>query len=169
MKRIASILFSSIAKKACSRSRWIKRDRLPTCGELSARKASVLGFTLLEVLVAFAIMAISLGMLYRAIGSGAKSAGDVDHYQRAVVLAESLLSMRDTVTKQGWNEEGQSANFVWRISSAPFATTVTNPAAPTLHEVVITVTWGGSPANRQYQITTLVPERRPVPGEEGRL
>ena len=34
------------------------------------------GFSLLELLVAFAIMALALGMLYRASGGSARAAGD---------------------------------------------------------------------------------------------
>lgn len=64
------------------------------------------GLTLLELLVAFAIMALSLGMLYRAMGSSARSVADVDRYQRAVVLAESLLSLRDAIPEQGLNQSG---------------------------------------------------------------
>ena len=59
------------------------------------------GFSLLELLVAFSIMALALGMLYRASGSSARAAGDADRSQRAVILAESLLALRDAVPPQG--------------------------------------------------------------------
>ena len=58
------------------------------------------GFTILELLVAFAIMAISLGMLYRASGGSARSVGDMERYQRATVLAESIMAMRDAVPEE---------------------------------------------------------------------
>mgnify|MGYP003552811558 CR=1 FL=1 len=45
------------------------------------------GLSLLELLVAFAIMAIALGMLYKASGSSARSVGEIQSYQRAVSLA----------------------------------------------------------------------------------
>ena len=62
------------------------------------------GLSLLELLVAFAIMAIALGMLYKASGSSARSVGEIQSYQRAVSLAESLLATRDAIPPDGWNE-----------------------------------------------------------------
>ena len=41
----------------------------------AARRAH--GLTLLELLVALTIMALSLGVLYRASGSGARNAGEL--------------------------------------------------------------------------------------------
>ena len=55
------------------------------------------GFTILELLVAFAIMSIALGMLYRAAGGSVRAVGEMERYQRATVLAESILAMRDAV------------------------------------------------------------------------
>lgn len=120
------------------------------------------GFTLLELLVAFAIMAISLGMLYRASGSGARSVGDIERYQRAVVLAESLLALRDAVPPQGWNQAGESAGYSWRISSAPYPSAVENPAVPALHEIHIAISWKDAERQRQFELNTLLPERKPV-------
>jgi general secretion pathway protein I len=124
------------------------------------------GFTLLELLVAFAIMAMSLGMLYRATGAGARSVGDVERYQRAVVLAESLLALRDSVPAQGWNQAGESAGYRWRISSAPYPVGADNPAVPMLHEISIAISWSDADRQRQIEINTLLPQRKPVdPGQ----
>ncbi len=118
------------------------------------------GLTLLELLVAFAIMALSLGMLYRAMGGSARSVADVDRYQRAVVLAQSLLSLRDTVPEQGWNQAGESAGYQWRIASAPFATDVKGPTVPLLHEVNILITWSDGARTRSFELNTLRPQRK---------
>ena len=80
----------------------------------SARRQG--GFTILELLVAFAIMAISLGMLYRVSGGSARAVGDMEHYQRAIVLAESILAMRDAIPEEGWVEAGRVAGFDWRVA-----------------------------------------------------
>ena len=125
------------------------------------------GFTLLELLVAFAIMALSLGMLYRASGSGARSVVDIEHYQRAVILGESLLALRDAVPEQGWNQTGESAGYNWRISSAPYATAINGPNLPLLHEVKIVIAGKDAERQRLFELHTSRPQRKPV--ESGQL
>ena len=119
------------------------------------------GLTLLELLVAFAIMALSLGVLYRIMGGSARSAGDIDRYQRAIVLAQSLLSLRDTVPEEGLQQTGESAGYQWRIVSAPFATGVSGPNIPPLHEVGISIAWSEGERQRSFDLTTLRPQRKP--------
>ncbi len=50
------------------------------------------GFSLLEVLVAFAILSLSLGVLLAIFGKGMDLVGTSDKYTRAVLLAESTLA-----------------------------------------------------------------------------
>jgi general secretion pathway protein I len=118
------------------------------------------GFSLLELLVAFAIMAMSLGILYRASGSSAATVGDAEQFQRAVILGESLLSLRDSIPATGWNESGQSGAFGWRVQSAPFATPVSGgrPDAAKLHEVTFVVAWNDGNRPRQLEFATLLPQ-----------
>ena len=124
------------------------------------------GFSLLELIVAFAIMALALGMLYRASGGSARAIGDAERYQRAVVLAESLLAMRDAVSPEGWREAGDSAGYDWSIVSSPYATAITGPSVPPLHEIEIVVEWREGGRQRQLALATLLPERKPA-GKEG--
>lgn len=118
------------------------------------------GFSLLELLVAFSIMALALGMLYRASGGSARAAGDAERYQRAVILAESLLALRDAVPPQGWREAGDSAGYSWHIASAPYATGITGPNVPQLHEIEIVVSWRDGERQRSLALATLLPERK---------
>ena len=119
------------------------------------------GFTLLEMLVAMAILAMSLGMLYRASGGAAHSVGDLESYQRATVLAESLLSMRDAVSDAGWNESGSSGKYGWQVSSAPYATQFNGPNIPLLHQIHIVISWSDGIRPRELVLDTLLPQRKP--------
>lgn len=122
------------------------------------------GFSLLELLVAFVIMAFSLGMLYQASGGTVRSLGDTDQYQRASMLAQSVLNSRDSVPEAGWAEAGQSAGFAWRVSSSPYATNFSGARAPALQQVQVVVGWTDRRGPRQLELNTLMPQARPAPG-----
>jgi general secretion pathway protein I len=126
------------------------------------------GFSLLELLVAFAIMALSLGVLYQATGSSARHVADAERYQRAVMLADSLLAQREGIGRAGWNDSGESAGLAWSVRSAPFPTPISDadPAALRLHEVVFRISWGEGDGARQMEFTTLLPQLLPQPGDE---
>lgn len=50
------------------------------------------GFTLIEVLVAFVILALALGVLTRILSLASHSLATAGHYQQALYLAESQLA-----------------------------------------------------------------------------
>ena len=50
------------------------------------------GISLLEVLVAFAIMALALGVLLRIFGTGLRSSAAAERYSAATLWAESLMA-----------------------------------------------------------------------------
>jgi general secretion pathway protein I len=50
------------------------------------------GFTLVEVVVAFAVLAITFSALYEVLGSSLNRASEVERYERAVMSAQSLLA-----------------------------------------------------------------------------
>ena len=118
------------------------------------------GFTLLELLVAFAIMAISLGMLYRAVGSSAHSVGVIELQERALVLAESLLTLRDSVPPDGWNQAGESAGYRWHVTSTPYPTGVEDPKTPLLQEVHVDISWSDDGQTHHIELNTLKPQRK---------
>jgi general secretion pathway protein I len=119
----------------------------------------------LEVLVAFAIAALALGMLYQIMGNNARQAGGLSQHERAMALAESLLAAYDTVPAQGVDDSAQAAGFAWRVRSQPYPTPAdNNPNAPHLYELQASVQWLDGNAARSFELTTLRPERRPLPG-----
>lgn len=120
------------------------------------------GFSLLELLVAFSILALSLGVLYQASGGNVRNLQQSEQHQRAAVLAESLLSLRDTVPHAGWEQTGVSAGYDWRIRSSPYPTTVSSLSAPKLHQVLITIKWSSGTTSHQIEVVTVLPEQQPI-------
>ena len=123
------------------------------------------GFSLLELLVAFAIMAMSLGLIYRSLGGSATQAGQLAAQEQAALLAQSVLSLRESVTPQGWNESGESPPFSWRVSSQPYPTGVSGANVVPLHQIDLVISWPDGARTRQLQLQTLLPQRSPLPGE----
>jgi len=133
----------------------------------AAIRPAARGFSLLELLVALSIMAMSLGLLYQASTGALRGVGDLDQEERANVLAQSIIEARDAVPAAGWNESGSSAGMAWRVSSAPYETDVSRstPAVARLHEVRVLVAWDSRRGQRQIELHTLLPQQRPQPGE----
>ena len=93
------------------------------------------GFTLLEVLVAFIIAALALGVLFQGALGGLQSVRVAGHYEEALSRARSHLATLDRggalVAGERTGDDG--SGFHWRIRIAPLATAaVAAAAAPAL-------------------------------------
>lgn len=119
------------------------------------------GFTLIEVLAAIAIMALGLSLLYQILGSNTQAVALTGQYQRAAMLAQSLLNAHDGIPVEGWNEQGESAGFAWQVRSQPYETAQARAmqASPPLHRVDIHIAWSDGEHTRSMALSTLRPER----------
>lgn len=129
------------------------------------------GFSLLELLVAFAIMAMALGMIYRVSGASARQAQLVSMHQRAQVLAQSLLSL-EAVPESGLDEQGESGGLRWSLHSRLFSGGSTDLRAVPLHELHVSVQWDDALAQgglRALELVTLRPQRGPIRPRAGGL
>lgn len=80
------------------------------------------GFSLLEVLVAFTILALSLAVVFRIFAGGLGNIATSEDYAQAVTLAESRLAavgisepLQAGVSFGRWDEK-----YEWRIEAAPY-------------------------------------------------
>ncbi len=114
------------------------------------------GFSLLELLVALAIMSLSLGVLYRAVGGGVRTVGDMAAYNRAVAIGESLLAAREMVPAAGINESGGWQGYQWSLVSSPFEAAA--PNQPALHRLQVDVGWSDGLRQRSLSLASLRPQ-----------
>jgi general secretion pathway protein I len=112
------------------------------------------GFTLIEVLVAFAIAALALGLLFQAASSSGTAARQAGNYEEAVSRAKSHMAMvgRESDITAGERGGDDGGGYRWRLKITPSA--VAQPpqeAAPAnrlvLYNVEVSVSWsdGGRP------------------------
>lgn len=118
------------------------------------------GFSLLEMLIAFVIMAAGLAVLYESSGGSLSAVSEAEKQVRAIQLAQSVLSMRAVVPKEGWQESGEFDGLAWQVSSAAYDIPTSNgfQLPWKVHRVQVTVRWQGFNGERDYVLVTLLPE-----------
>jgi general secretion pathway protein I len=123
-------------------------------------RSLVRGFSLLELLVAVAVLAISLAMLYRAAGGVLQATSAVQMQQTAVQVAQSVLNSREYLSSSGWHEKGSDAGIDWSVSSVPIPDAVNSTRANPvrLHEVSLKLVWQGRSERVYWSIHTILPE-----------
>lgn len=126
------------------------------------------GFSLLEILVAFSIMAIALTVLLRIFGTGVNNAVISEEYTIAVQIAESLMARTgvETALEAGESQGTEGDKYDWRVIVTPAAPIPTrrslkddntdqqNPP-PELMAVRVSVSWGEDQQARTVELNTL--------------
>ena len=123
------------------------------------------GFSLLEMIVAMAIMALSLGALYNAAGGSVKGVQAAEQRSGALLLAQSLLEAYSTVPHGGIAEQGEVGSMAWQLVAIPYPTA--REAAPgwPLYRVEASVQWGSGESRQGLSLVSLLPERRRAAAE----
>lgn len=111
------------------------------------------GFSLLEVLVAFSILALSLGVVMQIFSGSLRNAEISRDQAQAVILAQSLLASTGVEARLAAGDSNGTLDnkFYWRIQVAPFQSSVMASGIPApqqsavleLWDVTVEVAWGG--------------------------
>lgn len=102
------------------------------------------GFTLVELLVALAIMSLSLAVLFASISSGLAAAHNARQEQAAATLAQSLLAeMGASRTLALGTTSGRSSEGLnWQIDVVPYGDEADRKAwGVAAARVTVTVAW----------------------------
>jgi general secretion pathway protein I len=122
------------------------------------------GFTLIEIVVSFAVLAIGLGIAMQIATGAMRNARQAEQRTEAALYAQSLL---DSVGIGERLEEGGSSGefgdaYRWELSVTPFevespADSPLDPAlAPVqLYRLELVVTWGQAPREQEARFVTL--------------
>lgn len=109
------------------------------------------GFTLMEILVAFVVLAAAVGVLYRTFSAGLRNVDAVAGYSEAIAIAEAKLTGLglERPLEEG-DESGatEDRRFSWRIAVRPYTPPGSSPDQPggfisphQLLRATVTVTW----------------------------
>jgi general secretion pathway protein I len=111
------------------------------------------GFTLLEVVVALAILAITFGFAFGAFSGGMNRLGHDQKAQTAVLVAQSELArVGHEIALNDGEIDGRTADgFSWRIAITPY----TGSAYLLGHRVVVAVNWKEGHRQQQVRLETV--------------
>jgi len=121
------------------------------------------GFSLLEILVAFSILAMSLGVLLNIFSSGLQTAMLSEEYVHAITIAQSLLARSgiETPLQQGMRSGNEEGKFDWDVQVTPY--TITELAQQQadqnsqyqLYQITVLVKWAEQNNERFVQLDSL--------------
>ena len=119
------------------------------------------GFSLLEILVAFGVLSLCLGVLLRIFAGGGQIARTADEYYRAILTAESMLNGLGTEIplKPGITEGELEGDYHWSFNVTPYSVDQNLLGDQKLgfmhYWVELTVEWGGEEDPRAFNLSTL--------------
>lgn len=127
-----------------------------------ARRRSA-GFTLIEVLVALAIVGAALAAVAGVFGNGLLGHQAASDAEAALALAEERLALAGAVPalRPGSASGVFADRFAWRTTVSPDAprddgaNRTVRPAGPVLYRIGVSIAWHSGHRERQLNLSTL--------------
>jgi len=118
------------------------------------------GFSLLEVLVALSVLALSLGVLMQIFSSAMRGVTLAEHYSKATLIAQSRLAAVGTeYPAEPGSYSGDEGGFRWivNLSPSPVAVPATGSATPLVEllDVRVGVVWAEGERERSVAVDSL--------------
>lgn len=110
------------------------------------------GFSLLEILVAFSILAVSLGILLKIFSSGVNTAVIAEKYTVATQIAESLMAKTgvETALVEGETMGVENEIYHWQVKINKLPPVMDEEElADTMMAVEVIVNWGEDEINKR--------------------
>lgn len=133
-------------------------------------KRSSGGFSLLEVLVAFVILALTLSVIMRIFSGGLRNVALADDYSHAVLLAQSRLAELSVQPQEGEASGEFDGKYRWHSTIHPWVDdagaapgAVVQPLPVRLMAIEVGVAWGAE-GGRSREVTLHTLQLVPAPG-----
>lgn len=131
----------------------------------AASRQRARGYTLVEVIIAFAVLALALTLLLGTLSGATRQVRWADDAGRASLHAQSLidqLGVGEALAPGRRQGDFENGRFHWQLDVSPWRDPARPPAddqpqdvaAPSLMAVSLHVAWGDA-ANQQLQVSTL--------------
>ena len=129
----------------------------------SAGRGSKRGFTLLEIIVAFAVLGLALSLLLGTLSGGARQVRWAADSGRAALHAQSLLAEFGELPRPGAREgELEDGRYRWRLDVEPWTDPAPrsgpvriDPNAARLLHLQLQVAWGEGEAAQRVRLSSL--------------
>ncbi|MBL1140416.1 MAG: prepilin-type N-terminal cleavage/methylation domain-containing protein [Proteobacteria bacterium] len=118
------------------------------------------GFSLLEVLVAFSIFAMSLGIIFQIYSTGARSTIMGDEYTRAVIIAQSKLASIGIEEIQSLGELSgtEAEKYYWTARITPIedeSIELESTFKVVMRHVEVEINWDSLGKSRSIKLNTI--------------
>jgi general secretion pathway protein I len=131
------------------------------------------GFTLLEVLLAFVVFALSFAVVLEILGGSMRNSVRAREYTEAALLGQSLMDLVGTEIpiEEGGRDGEMPGGYRWRMDISPYVPDdddvrtleVAELSATMLYWVDLEVAWGQAPRDRQAHFSTVRSKQVPQP------
>jgi len=115
------------------------------------------GFTLVEVMVAFAILALAFGVLMFVIQDGIQRSAQAELEAEAASLAQSLLAQAgaEAPLRSGEQAGQYDGGRLWRLRTEPYADGGDPQGAVAAYRVTAEISWHDGAKARALALSTL--------------
>ena len=127
-----------------------------------ARRSAIMsgehGFSLIEVLVSFVLLSMSLAVILQIFSTNLRAVDAVRKQTRALVLAESKLAELDNeILLTPGEHSGESGAFSWQLTVSPYIEDADedNRSIHELYDVAMTVHWKRGAGSSEIRLKTL--------------
>ena len=128
----------------------------------ASRPACQRGFTLIEIIVAFGILALGLTLLLGTLSGATRQLREGGDAGRAALHAQSLLAEHASLPRQPMQASGtlEGGRYRWRLQSAPWQPpgpqpATTDPGAPHMVRVQLDIDWDQAGPRQRLQVSSL--------------